>query len=130
VRNNKCCWILQWARGTRSCSLIHSLSLSSNLVPRTPVLDHVWSRMQLSVIVCYHMVVLSTAQRYGDLRLSRGSTSSSTYSSGRLEIFINGVWGTVCDDSFGYTDASVACQQLGYSGASRSPVTARYNSLW
>jgi len=64
--------------------------------------------VECNCVVSNSMVVLSTAQRYGDLRLARGSTSSSTYSSGRLEIFINGHWGTVCDDSFGYTDAGVA----------------------
>ena len=37
--------------------------------------------------------------------------------SGRLEIFINGKWGTVCDDGWGINDAHVACRELGYSYA-------------
>ena len=40
---------------------------------------------------------------------------SSTEDVGRLEILINGVWGTVCDDSFGSVDASVACKLLGFN---------------
>ena len=77
-----------------------------------------------------HNILSNVALRYGDLRLARGSRTSSSYTSGRLEIFINGRWGTVCDDSFGFTDANVACRQLGFSGASRTPITASYNSLW
>ncbi|CAG2194239.1 Hemicentin-1,Neurotrypsin,Scavenger receptor cysteine-rich domain superfamily protein,Coadhesin,Adhesion G protein-coupled receptor B3,Thrombospondin-2,Thrombospondin-1,Mucin-like protein,Scavenger receptor cysteine-rich type 1 protein M160,Scavenger receptor cysteine-rich type 1 protein M130,A disintegrin and metalloproteinase with thrombospondin motifs adt-1,Adhesion G protein-coupled receptor B1,Deleted in malignant brain tumors 1 protein [Mytilus edulis] len=45
-----------------------------------------------------------------DLRLVDGSHSRE----GRLEIFHNGIWGSVCDDSFDYPDASVACRQLGF----------------
>ena len=52
----------------------------------------------------------------GALRL--GSYHSSYTTSGRLEIYYNGEWGTVCDDSFDQTDADVACRQLGFDSAS------------
>ena len=35
-------------------------------------------------------------------------------SAGRLEIYLNGRWGTICDDGFGVDDAILACNQLGY----------------
>ena len=49
----------------------------------------------------------------GDIRLTDGEYSNE----GRLEVYCNGEWGTVCDDSdtFGDTEATVACRQLGYN---------------
>ena len=60
------------------------------------------------------MSFMSTAAQecsYGVLRLVGGRSSNE----GRVEICINGVWGTVCHSSWGDNDARVVCRQLGYS---------------
>ncbi len=54
----------------------------------------------------------------GDLRLV-GYSGQAGGSSGRLEVYNNGQWGTVCSDRFGLYDARVACRQLGYTRSSR-----------
>ena len=44
------------------------------------------------------------------IRLEGGPNNSS----GRVTIYYNGEWGTVCDDNFGLEEAHVVCQSLGY----------------
>ncbi|XP_043930546.1 HHIP-like protein 1 [Protopterus annectens] len=51
---------------------------------------------------------------------------------GRLEIFIHGEWGTVCDDLWNINAATVVCRQLGYSnvlGATRRAEFGEGSSL-
>lgn len=45
---------------------------------------------------------------------------------GRVEIFYNGIWGTICHDYWELPDANVLCRQLGFDGALLALRSAAY----
>ncbi len=65
-----------------------------------------------------------------DVRLVGGSDAAE----GRVEIYHDGVWGTVCDDSWSTNDAELVCRQLGHEGAetvlARAGFGAGRGAIW
>ena len=58
----------------------------------------------------------------GTVRLVNGAGPHE----GRVEIFYNGTWGTVCDNHWSWKDGLVVCHQLGYPGVLRTHRQAHF----
>ena len=70
-----------------------------------------------SDINIYISIILDTTRIWdsnpypGMVRLQHGDYVNQ----GRVEVYCNGQWGTICNDSFDSYDAKTICRQLGYS---------------
>ncbi len=57
-----------------------------------------------------HSIAPGECSEEGAVRLVDGFVANE----GRVEVCVNGVWGSVCDDGWDQTDAHVVCGQLGH----------------
>ena len=74
--------------------------------------------------ILYLDVIYNDTAEEGTIRLVGGVTSLE----GRVEIFLLGQWGTVCDYNWDLADATVVCHQLGFLRAVEAPRSATFGT--
>ena len=79
-----------------------------------------------TVLLYYYYILLGAAScTAGQLRLVGGNIANE----GRVEVCVNSLWGTVCNNIWESADATVVCRQLGYSTQGQQKTAACYSLL-
>ena len=76
------------------------------------------------ILLLFSVCITAGAQQEGDVKLVNDRDGVSAC--GRVEIFHDGQWGTVCDDRWNTAGGHVVCKQLGYPRAERIYYTAHF----
>jgi hypothetical protein len=64
-----------------------------------------------ATVYCYTTRIWDSNPYPGMVRLQGGVYSNE----GRVEVYCNGQWGTICSDGFDRNNADTICKQLGYT---------------
>lgn len=111
------------------CTLIYflspfrSLSFSpSTCIMLRPVIIH----CLLSTLLCMWALCDAQSDSSNSVFQLRLAGDKRKHFEGRLEVFYNGEWGTVCDDDFSIYAAQVVCRELGFVDAESWTPSAKY----
>ena len=79
-------------------------------------------RLDSSWFSNHHVSIILITDNSKTIRLADGESASE----GRVEVYYNGVWGTICDDGWDIDDARVICRQLGYTDAMKATTSSDF----
>lgn len=104
-------------------SPLRSLSFPpSSCIMLRPVAIH----CLVSTLLCMWALCDAQSQSSPPVIQLRLSGEKRKHYEGRVEVFYNGEWGTVCDDDFSIYAAQVVCRELGFLDAESWSPSAKY----